>query len=414
MKYLKFLFLISLIVFFGKDLQSQKIFRDGYVVKRTGETLSGLVEYSANQDIPSLCIFKRFDIAREVKYSPQEILAFGYKNGNRYESKDLDKKIAFYEVIVTGEIILYRKGSRYYMDKDHHGVVELKNGSITYLENGQEKVFKELPEFLRYITDGKSGSISDKFNLKNEIIPLVTSFNKNSGKIYYVFNRSISEKQLAQKALETGVVRSRFGFISGLNIYILNLKPNPGNSSYLPNPKMEVSPVYGLTYERLLSRKTDRFSIKVDLLYNKQTFYSYKEVVSNVLITRDDVFFNFTGIKIPVLIQYSFTSKRLVPFLNAGLAYQTVIDKNYVLIREVESTSSHEVKTYEYRNIGFHPGEISAVTGLGLRTRIFDNLSLQFQGRIEYGMGLLKSLTPSDKPLKQNSMQATFLLGITF
>ena len=414
MKNLKYLVFISLIFFFGKDLYSQKIFRDGYVIKKTGETLSGLVEYSANQDIPSLCIFKRFDIAREVKYTSQEILAFGYKNGNRYESKNLDNKITFYEVIVTGEIILYRKGSGYYLDKDHHGVVELKYSSIKYMDNGQEKVFKDLPGFLRYITDGKSGSISDKFNLKNEIIPLVTSFNKNSGKNYYVFNRSISEKQLAQKALETGVEKSQFGIISGLNIYILNLKPDPGSSNYLPNPEMEVSPVYGLTYERLLSRKTDRFSIKADLLYNKQTFYCYKEYNNTTLITRNDAFFNFTGIKIPVLFQYSFTSKRLVPYLNAGLAYQMVIDKNYVLIREIENTASHEVKTYEYRNLGFHPGEISAVTGLGLRTRIFDNYNLQFQGRFEYGTGLLKNLTASDKPFKQNSMQVTFLLGITF
>jgi hypothetical protein len=414
MKNLKFLFFISLIFFFGKDLYSQKIFRDGYVIKKTGETLTGLVEYSASQDIPSTCIFKRFDIAREVKYTPQEILAFGYKNGNRYESKDLDNKIAFYEVIVTGEIILYRKGSRYYLDKDHHGVVELKNGSIAYLENGQEKVFKDLSGFLRYITDGKSGTISDKFNLKNEIIPLVTSYNQNSGKIYYVFNRSISEKQLAQKALETGAERSRLGFISGLNIYLLNLKTNQVSSNDLPNPKKEISPVYGLTYERLLSRKTDRFSIKADLIYTRQTFYAYKEFVNSILITRNDSFFNFTGIKIPVLFQYSFTSKRLVPYLNAGLAYQRIIDKNYNLISEIENPISHEVKTYEYRNMDFLPGEISAVTGLGLRTRIFNNLNLQFQGRIEYGTGLLKSLTASYKTFKQNSIQATFLFGITF
>ena len=409
----KFLFFVLIILLQGKDLYCQKIFRDGYVVKRTGETLSGLVEYSANQDIPSICIFKRFDIARVVKYTPDEITAFGYKNGNRYESRDLDSKRMFYEVIVTGRIVLYHKGSKYYLDKDHIGFVELKNGAITYTGVGGKTEYKTLPEFLNFITEGKTGSISDRFNLKNEITPLIISYNKESGRNYYVFDRSISEKQLSQKALETGVERSRFGFISGVNIYMLNLNPDAKNDNILPNPEREMSPVYGLTYERLLSRKSDRFSLKIDLLYNNQTFYSYKERVSASSIYRDDDFFDFTGIKLPALFQYSLTGKRLIPFLNAGVAYQFIVDKNYIRTEEIEN-NLHEVKTYEFKNIGFHPGEISVITGFGLRTRILNNINLQLQGRVEYGSGLLKSLDQAEKPFKQNSVQTTFLIGITF
>src|SRR5512133_1001310 len=132
MRNLRLLPFILLIFISGNEFYCQKIFRDGYVVKKSGESSYVLVEYSSSQDIPSKCTFKRFDIAREVGYTPESILAFGYKNGNRYESRELNNKKSFYEVLVTGRIVLYRKGSGFYVDKDHLGLVELKSGPVNY------------------------------------------------------------------------------------------------------------------------------------------------------------------------------------------------------------------------------------------------------------------------------------------
>ncbi len=83
--------------------------------------------------------------------------------------------------------------------------MQLKNGSVTYNSADGIKEFKSLPEFLNSITEGKTGTVSDKFNVKNEIVPLITSYNKVSGKSYNVFNRSISEKQLTQDTLENQI-----------------------------------------------------------------------------------------------------------------------------------------------------------------------------------------------------------------
>jgi hypothetical protein len=417
MKSNKSLFFILTILLFGGNIYCQKIFRDGYAVKRTGESLSGLVQYSSNQDIPSACTFKRFDIAREVVYSPDEILAFGYKNGNRYESKELNGRNQFYEVIVTGKIVLYRKGTKYYIDKEQNGLVELKEGPLSYSVKGEKTEFNSLPDFLRFLTEEKTGRISDKFNLKNEIIPLIVSYNKESGRNYYIFNRSISEKQLTQKALETGTGKYRFGIVSGVNIYMLNLG-GLGNSASVTKAVKDAGFIAGITFEKLLSRRTDRLSLKIDLIYNKHSFYSYDEGIVGIGdFSRNDTFINFSGLKIPVMFQYSVTGKRLVPFINAGVAYQVLIDKSYRRIEEHEN-SLNEILTTENMNMGFNAGEISGLAGLGVRTRIFNNLNLQLQGRIEAGPGLLYKLSDNlhyvDKNLKQNSLQATFMIGITF
>jgi hypothetical protein len=419
MRNLRLLPFILLIFISGNEVYCQKIFRDGYVVKKGGESIYGLVEYSSSQDIPSKCTFKRFDIAREVGYTPESILAFGYKNGNRYESRELNNKKSFYEVLVTGRIVLYRKGSGFYVDKDHLGLVELKSGPVNYPSDNDGKKFGDLADFLNYLTEGKPGNISKTFSLKNEIVPLITSFNKNSGKDFYVYNRTISTKQLSQKALETGAEKSRFGFVMGTEIYMMKLTPEKGYTNYLPDPEKESAMVFGITYERLLSRKSDRYSLKIDLLYNRQTFYCYEQDISSAtLINRYDAFFNFTGIKAPVLFQYSLTGGRIIPFINAGFAYQYHIEKDYLRTKETENITLHEVKTFEDRDFVVRSGEVSGVAGIGLRTRLFNNLSLHMQGRIEYGPGILElnrtSQLNEENPFKENSIQATFLLGITF
>jgi len=420
MKNIRLLSFLLIIFISGNEVYCQKIFRDGYIIKKGGEPIYGLIGYSSGQGIPSKCIFKRFDIASEIQYGPEEISAFGYKNGNRYESIELNHRKIFYEVLVTGEIVLYKKGSSFYIDKDHTGIIELKKGPVSISVSGKEYHFKTLPEFLNYITESKMGVIIDEFNIKNDITPLIASFNKMSGNSYSILNRTMTEKQLSQKAFETGTKKSRFGFISGINFYMLNLNQSPDNFFPLPEPEMENGIVYGLTYERLLSRKTDKFSLKVELLYGQQTFYSYEENIhGNIYTDRSDFNFEFTGIKMPVLFQYSFTGARIVPYINAGFAYQFILNQDYLQTKEREYLPLKEVTTSEYRNMELRSGEISGLGGLGLRTRIFNNLSIHFQARAEIGSGILVRIKEDGSyyegdPFDQKSLQTTFLLGITF
>jgi hypothetical protein len=420
------LILFLIISVFGQSIFAQKIFREGYIVKKNGESFTGLVEYSAKQKIPAICTFKRFDIARTVDYSPWYIQAFGYRNGNRYESRVLDKVTSFFEVLVSGKIVLYQKGSKYYIDKDHLGLVELKNGPVSYSAPDGTKDFKTLAEFLAFVTEGKAGPVTAKFSLKNDIIHLIASYNKESGKSYNVFKRSFTEKQLTQDAWKSGAAKNRFGVITGANLYTLNLKFNPDmygitSADYVPNPDKEMGLAAGLTYERLISRKTDRMSLVINLIYNNQSFYSYSERTGNAgSKIRDDAWFSFTGIKMPVLFQYSFTGGRVVPYFNAGAAYQFFLNTDYRHVAETESTISHEITTSEDQNMTFNKGELTGAGGLGVRTRIFTKLNLHLQCMVEAGKGLFVNELLNDvnarknKPYVQNSFQTTVLLGITF
>jgi len=403
--YILFLFFLT-----SNNVFCQKIFRDGYLIKKNGDILNGLVEYAPKQNIPSVCIFKRFDIAVAITYTPGEIREFGYVNGNRYVAKSLDNKDNFYEVMVSGNITLYRKGSKFFLEKGQSGMIELNNGLIEYSIDGEKHRFDDLPSFLKFITEGKAGNIEEKLNPKKDLVPIIAEYCKASGSPYIVYNQVFSEKMLLSESFRSGGNRNSYGVFTGMNIYSLIIKPE--SEFYIPDPEPEISPTVGLTCERVISRRNDKLALRIDLLFLKQNFYSYSEYSIASYTYRDDAFFDFTGIKLPIMLQYSFTSGRLIPYVNAGISYLAFIQKNYLHIRETESYS-HDITTDEDSDMPFYFGEASAVCGAGLKIRIISNIKLNIQGRIEIGRGLFNAETPL-KSYKQFSIQPTFLAGITF
>jgi hypothetical protein len=389
----------------GNIVFCQKIFRDAYIVKNNGEILNGMAEYAPNQDIPAVCVFKRFDIAVEITYKPGDIREFGYISGNRYVSKIVENKESFYEVMVSGKITLFRKGSRFFLEKGLSGIVNLDKSPIEYSDGSGKQTFDGLASFLQYITGGKTGIISEKLNSKKDLVPLVSEYNKKTGESYIVYNQEYTEEMLASESLRSGSNRNKFGVCAGMNIYYLSFSSE--TSQYLPDPEPEMSVTGGLSYERMISRKNDKLAIKTGLLFLKQNFYSYSESTISSVIYRDDAFFDFTGIKLPVLLQYSFKSGKFSQYVSGGLSYQIFIQKDYSHIREAEYTN-HDIEISEDASLAFRQGETSWIIGIGMKMRLVNSINLNITCMNENGQGLFA------KEYKPHSGQTSLLVGITF
>ncbi len=92
--------LVVFLLFWCLSGRAQVGFRQGYVVKNNGDTLTGLLFYGTNGRFAKACRFKRFEIIREVTYRPDDLLAFGFRNGRHFESKFDGKRQAFAECVV--------------------------------------------------------------------------------------------------------------------------------------------------------------------------------------------------------------------------------------------------------------------------------------------------------------------------
>ena len=405
------LFLLPLI---SGSLFSQKIFRDGYIVKNTGEYYSGLVGYNPNSKNPSTCIFKRFDIAYEVTFYPEQLSAFGYKNGKRYESLDIDGKKSFFETLVKGDITVYNKGSKYYLKKGDQLPVEIKDGKNLWTVEGTQKEYSSLADLLKYLTSGSNVDIRDNLVLKNDLIPVIAAYDKKSGNSWNIYNRSFSEKELTLSAWRSGVNRNRFGALGGINNYMLKINPSEDNI-FLPESDKETGLMLGLSYERVLSKKSDKLTFRADLLFLNQKFYTYSErELINGNISRDDAFYNFSAIKLPLLLQYSFTGKRIIPYFNWGITGMYFFNTDYHHISEVEEFFLHNIRIYEDNDMVLNFSELSATISGGVKIRIVNNTILNIEGRIEFGSGAFNKSFPEKGSFTQHSIQASVLIGVNF
>lgn len=413
--YLTFLAISFAISFILNPVYGQKLYREGYVTKSNGQTLSGLVEWKSGQGTPEVCVFKRFEIAVEVKYTAAELISFGYLNGNRYESVKTDGKSEFYEVLVQGALSLYKKGSRYFVRKSGLDLTELKNGKSGIKAEGKELEFNNLKEQLGYFTENRINLPDEKYITK-ELVNIIADFNRTTSGNYIAYRQEYSARPI-NTSLRSGADFRRFGVTAGMNIYSLTATVKSNVGVFIPKPNTEYAFTGGLTYESLLSRKNDHLNLRIDLLFLKQTFYSYSEGTLSSAIIRDDAFYEFTAVKVPVLFQYSFNSGKVVPFITAGASGMILLNKDYYHIRESELQYWHHVYTSEDKNIELRSTELTGIAGAGLKIRMFNNLKFSIMGGAEFGSGIYKQSQSASVGLvefKQHSIQKFIMVGMTF
>jgi hypothetical protein len=408
----KKLILLFLLFILGTSLAiSQKIFRDGFIVKNSGEYFEGVVAYNQGNKVPSICVFKRFDIAVEINYGPDDIAGFGFTNGKRYESINNNGRKEFFETIITGEMNLYSKGSELLLSKPGKKPVRVTEAPIEWEDENGRRAFAGTSELISYLAEGTKAETSRKPDLKKDLQQVIIARSLVSGKPVNVYSNEVTEKELTKQAWHSGANSRRLGMVAGANMYSLYLSPK--RQVFLPETSRETGPVLGISYEKILSRRSDNFCFHGELLFMRQTFYSYSEKTESYKFIRDDAFYEFTALKVPLMFQYSLGSMRVVPFVNGGIGAMVLLQDNYIHISESEwqNIDKTVVSITEDRKLGFAPAEFSGIVGAGIKFRLINTVNLRIEGRFEFGEGPLLN---GNTVYKQYSMQQSVLLGINF
>ena len=118
MKYI--FFTLAILVTLSGKVRAQD-FRQGFVVRNSGDTVRGLVRYRTNKRSALLCTFKSTAKSPTENYSPDDIKAFGLLGYKYYETKVIDTGLGvrvFAEVIVKGELSLYKHLQKLYVERD--------------------------------------------------------------------------------------------------------------------------------------------------------------------------------------------------------------------------------------------------------------------------------------------------------
>jgi hypothetical protein len=405
--------ILLLLIYTGSFSQaiSQKIFRDGFIVKNSGEYFEGVVAFNPGNKVPSKCVFKRFDIAIEINYGPDDIAGFGFRNGKRYESINNNGKKEFFETIITGDLNLYSRGSDVFLSRPGKRPVRVNKAPIEWEDENGRKTFASSAELISYLAEGTKAEISRKPDLKKDLQQVIIARSLVSGKSVNVYRQEITEKELTTRAWHSGVNSRKLGIVAGVNMYSLHLIPKL--QIFLPETSLETAPVLGISYEKILSRKSDNLCFHGEMLFIRQTFYSYSEKTESFIFIRDDAFYEFTALKVPLMFQYSLGGMRVVPFVNGGLGAMVLLQDDYIHIRESEWENYGKPAVYmtEDRKLAFAPYELSGIVGAGIKLRLVNTMNLRIEGRFEFGAGPLQK---DNSVFRQSSTQQSVLLGISF
>lgn len=131
--------LIFGLFFLPGALYAQVDFRPGYVIKRSGDTLHGEINYRGDFFMSGVCKFR--DANQQVyEYFPADLIGYRFINGKYYVSKELDGQFVFLEFLIKGELNIYyfrdNYGEYYYLEKEDLQLIEIPyEEEIRYVED---------------------------------------------------------------------------------------------------------------------------------------------------------------------------------------------------------------------------------------------------------------------------------------
>lgn len=414
----RILYLIPFVIFLSLSSRTdaQKIWEQGYIITRDGNVVTGQVMVGKEKKMPGECYFRRFDIAMSSVYRPGDIEGFGYKNGNRYVSRLIKGKATFLECLVIGKVNLYKKSKTLYLESKKHGLTELTYGIIKNRESGRE--FEDLYSFLGFLLeDSKDLNISENITLKEEtLISLITEYDLAADPKNTYRYKALSTSYLLDESLNTRATGLSYGVIAGVNMSQFNSSAEVSDMVFYPDmTTFDFSPMAGIFINAKVfgSARSTRFQAEVH--FRRNNVYMYDERYSSGYnsTSRSDITFNFTGIKVPVMLSVPLGSGKYMSYLNFGVAYSTAFSTDYLRIFEVEYPYG-VIRTYEDRSFDISKSEISALGGAGLKINLTATKYCFVETRGEYGMGLFINSNNALKSFKTGSLNFCVVAGISF
>lgn len=268
----------------------------------------------------------------EIKYSPEQLIEYGFKNGTVYKSKNISisgqNKKVFLERLEHGNISLY-----YYTEK----------GIKTYFLERDSTLFMEISKdnFQKRISE-----ITSDLEWKSDQVKLVNYNGKSLSKLISLYNNGYNKP----------LPFPRFGIISGYSRTSLKVPSamfNEKLNGIYFTPSSSVS--FGVFADLPIEMSDFSFNVGVD--FSKSGF----SVNSRNPQADVDVVVNITSLNMPVLLRYTIPTLVWRPFINAGSIYsyhlnneskiyESSIDQNVITIHEVlqESLISKSMLGYSF------------------------------------------------------------------
>jgi hypothetical protein len=353
-------FLFLLIIFqFPIIISGQKGYLPGYIISNKNDTLRGFINLNSNYENSSSCNFIEGDDQNPKTYSPDDIKGYRIENSRFYLSKDINidstQQRVFLEYLVDGIVNLYYlkdlKGEYYFIEKDTL-LFPLSNeeSTVTLMVKGAEKPLVE-KTFLRNSNQYRRilTYLFQDSPIASRQIPTIPFTYKSLIKITKDYHNSVCDYNCIDftKSTKQGLfIEPSVGIINawmGLRLET--------SKTFAPDFK----PFYAFKLRIKPFKGYSGWDLLVGVNYSSNSFEGiYDALWDDLYPIQYHVYADYSILRIPLGVDYSFTSKKLQPFLSLTGNSIIILNPDYEVIR-IDNSSIVETPFRKFQ-LGLSPG----------------------------------------------------------
>lgn len=388
---------LAVFVFFSFPLAlSAQDYRRGYIIKENGDSVNGFIVYRAGKKNSAYCVFKVTRKSKPVKYTANDLSAYGFLGDKQYLSMSLPNRSTegkvFGQVLVNGAISLYRFNKLFLVKKDSLILLESpKNKQIETSIGLRTRQDRRYNGMLNYLLSECEITADLTSYTERDLTNLINNYNRCKGQEpTYKKPRPIAK---VNYYLFTGYLQSNMKMK-----VVKDATFNPSNTL-----------VGGLGFDISSPRIFDKLFISLEAWYVKSFYQAYTEGPFVGGTQRDDILIDVSYFKMPVGLRYNFLQENNTPYIKAGFS---LCFRNNITIktRTEQEASSGNVFTYESYG-GYNITNPKGIwASVGYDKTIFRNLKMFAEFRYENSEGFIGTGIQSFSTVKNYN----FLLGFRF
>lgn len=410
--------LLLLGLLMNTPLVAQNNYLTGYTINVSGDTIPGLVMEASDRTNAQICTFKKNASAEVQKLSPAEIKGFGYTQGRKYESYEIqlaenNKIQVFLELLAKGEANLYyfrdttKTEERFFFKNQEIDFLELKNEKITRYIDGQ-KYTQDSDTYKRQLRAvlTKCSKLVHKINRTRFYRPSLT-------RLINEYNQCANPSLAKDLKTEKSNIATAMGVLLGYTNSGLSFvgEDETLESANFPNHGSFTAGAFFRIYPK---RLFNNLSFQIEVSYHQEEFVSdsaQRPFRSTGEESKRVYTFESEYIRIPISVQYTIPIKKMRPYFRLGVSnaflingFQEEVRSNIPLGGTVARiTTSDPIPDRILRNF-----ELGFIGGLGLEVPISSKTFIGLEGRYEGAYTLYISRFPVEGRAQRFSLLLSF------
>jgi hypothetical protein len=388
-----------LIISFHFDAISQSDYRQGYIIKNNGDSLSGLVRYYPDKKSATQCDFKQTMKNKATTFLPTDLKSYGFIYDKSYESVNLKtdtikQRQVFVKVLVKGPLALYKYQKMFLLKIfGHEGYVTLPipvNKTVDTKEGKMIQNDRRYIDILNTYLEGAQLSANRAGYNEDDLTNLINKYNVSKG--------------YPEHHNPAPVLKFNYEIFGGYSNSKMKMELRNEQVSFSPS----VTVIGGLGLDVSSPRIFDKIYLSIQGWYVSAVHQAYTESMFVLDLVHEDIILDIDYLKFPVGIRYNFAGPNNTPYVKVGFVPTFVLSSELKTINELEYsgviTAQDEYRNYDVKN------SQGLWMAIGYNKVLAKNLKLFVELRGERTNGFIGS------PIQSRSLAVNYniLLGLRF